>query len=92
MHILTTRGVLEQGACLDALISIMVDSSANQMVHSFHLLNICLLAFAIIIIVFWGQMRILYWLSNYLFITRSSFVHFLSNAGNCQCFSIITLC
>lgn len=32
MNILSTRGVLEQGACLDALISIMLDSSANQMV------------------------------------------------------------
>lgn len=32
MDILSTRGVLEQGACLDALISIMLDSSANQMV------------------------------------------------------------
>ncbi|KAJ7982638.1 putative Impaired sucrose induction protein [Quillaja saponaria] len=31
MNILSTRGVLEQGACLDALISIMVDSSSNQM-------------------------------------------------------------
>ncbi|KAF7147662.1 hypothetical protein RHSIM_Rhsim03G0211600 [Rhododendron simsii] len=31
MNILSTRGVLEQGACLDALISIMLDSSANQM-------------------------------------------------------------
>lgn len=31
MNILATRGVLEQGACLDALISIMLDSSANQM-------------------------------------------------------------
>ncbi|KAK3404062.1 hypothetical protein EUGRSUZ_K00407 [Eucalyptus grandis] len=30
MNILSTRGVLEQGACLDALISIMLDSSANQ--------------------------------------------------------------
>ncbi|CAN1160147.1 Protein DEFECTIVE IN MERISTEM SILENCING 3 [Linum perenne] len=30
MHILSTRGVLEQGACLDALIAIMMDSSANQ--------------------------------------------------------------
>ncbi|CAI9086971.1 OLC1v1020916C1 [Oldenlandia corymbosa var. corymbosa] len=30
MNILSTRGVTEQGACLDALISIMVDSSANQ--------------------------------------------------------------
>lgn len=32
MNVLSTRGVLEQGACLDALISIMLDSSANQMV------------------------------------------------------------
>uniref|UniRef100_A0A2P2JZ40 Uncharacterized protein n=1 Tax=Rhizophora mucronata TaxID=61149 RepID=A0A2P2JZ40_RHIMU len=32
MHILSTRGVLEQGACLDALISVMLDSSVNQMV------------------------------------------------------------
>ncbi|KAM6555515.1 hypothetical protein CsatB_002534 [Cannabis sativa] len=31
MTILSTRGVLEQGACLDALISIMLESSANQM-------------------------------------------------------------
>ncbi|XP_038993562.1 uncharacterized protein LOC120117342 [Hibiscus syriacus] len=31
MNVLSTRGVLEQGACLDALISIMLDSSANQM-------------------------------------------------------------
>ncbi|KAL2556272.1 hypothetical protein Fot_01100 [Forsythia ovata] len=31
MNTLSTRGVLEQGACLDALISIMLDSSANQM-------------------------------------------------------------
>ncbi|KAK4256075.1 hypothetical protein QN277_008988 [Acacia crassicarpa] len=31
MNILSTRGVLEQGACLDALISIMVDSPPNQM-------------------------------------------------------------
>ncbi|XP_076930296.1 uncharacterized protein LOC143595035 [Bidens hawaiensis] len=30
MNILATRGVLEQGACLDALISIMLDSSINQ--------------------------------------------------------------
>lgn len=36
MNILSTRGVLEQGACLDALVSIMLDSSANQMVfHNF---------------------------------------------------------
>lgn len=32
MNILATRGVLEQGASLDALISIMLDSSINQMV------------------------------------------------------------
>lgn len=32
MNILSTRGVLEQGACLDALIAIMLDSSSNQMV------------------------------------------------------------
>ncbi|KAK7263992.1 hypothetical protein RJT34_31593 [Clitoria ternatea] len=31
MNILSTRGVLEQGACLDALISLMVDSPLNQM-------------------------------------------------------------
>ncbi|CAI0380476.1 unnamed protein product [Linum tenue] len=31
MHILSTRGVLEQGACLDALVAIMLDSSPNQM-------------------------------------------------------------
>ncbi|XP_062120045.1 uncharacterized protein LOC133834448 [Humulus lupulus] len=31
MTILSTRGMLEQGACLDALISIMLESSANQM-------------------------------------------------------------
>ncbi|KAL8049404.1 hypothetical protein ABFX02_06G018700 [Erythranthe guttata] len=31
MNILSTRGVLEQGACLDALIAIMLDSSSNQM-------------------------------------------------------------
>ncbi|XP_057456841.1 uncharacterized protein LOC130747817 [Lotus japonicus] len=31
MNILSNRGVLEQGACLDALISLMVDSSPNQM-------------------------------------------------------------
>ncbi|CAN4085670.1 unnamed protein product [Withania somnifera] len=30
MNILSTRGVLGQGACLDALIAIMLDSSANQ--------------------------------------------------------------
>ncbi|KDP23993.1 hypothetical protein JCGZ_25381 [Jatropha curcas] len=31
LHILSTRGAAEQGACLDALISIMLDSSSNQM-------------------------------------------------------------
>ncbi|KAL7003643.1 hypothetical protein U1Q18_004792 [Sarracenia purpurea var. burkii] len=31
MNILSTRGVLGQGACLDALISIMLDSAPNQM-------------------------------------------------------------
>ncbi|KAK2992769.1 hypothetical protein RJ640_023282 [Escallonia rubra] len=31
MNILSTRGALEQGVCLDALIAIMKDSSANQM-------------------------------------------------------------
>ncbi|OIW08795.1 hypothetical protein TanjilG_16376 [Lupinus angustifolius] len=31
MNILSNRGVLEQGACLDALISLMVDSPSNQM-------------------------------------------------------------
>ncbi|XP_024980023.1 uncharacterized protein LOC112516968 isoform X2 [Cynara cardunculus var. scolymus] len=31
MNILATRGVLEQGSCLDALISIMLDSPLNQM-------------------------------------------------------------
>ncbi|KAK9147222.1 hypothetical protein Scep_005979 [Stephania cephalantha] len=31
MDILSTRGVLERGACLDALISILLDSSSNQM-------------------------------------------------------------
>ncbi|XP_058084736.1 uncharacterized protein LOC131232487 isoform X3 [Magnolia sinica] len=31
LNILSTHGILEQGACLDALISIMLDSSANQM-------------------------------------------------------------
>ncbi|OVA06336.1 Cell division protein Cdc14 [Macleaya cordata] len=31
MNILSTRGVLERGACLDAFISIMLDSSTNQM-------------------------------------------------------------
>ncbi|CAL5367684.1 unnamed protein product [Camellia sinensis] len=35
MNILSTQGVLEQGACLDALISIMLDSSANQMMKVF---------------------------------------------------------
>ncbi|KAL8550973.1 hypothetical protein ACS0TY_000161 [Phlomoides rotata] len=30
MNILSTRGVLEQGACLDALIALMLDSSSNQ--------------------------------------------------------------
>ncbi|GJY18750.1 armadillo-type fold protein [Tanacetum coccineum] len=30
MNILATRGALEQGACLDALISLMLDSSVNQ--------------------------------------------------------------
>ncbi|KAK4734741.1 hypothetical protein R3W88_009002 [Solanum pinnatisectum] len=30
MNVLSTRGVLGQGACLDALIAIMLDSSANQ--------------------------------------------------------------
>lgn len=34
MNILPTRGVIEQSACLDALIAIMLDSSANQMVGS----------------------------------------------------------
>lgn len=33
MSILSNRGELEQGACLDALISVMLDSSSNQMVH-----------------------------------------------------------
>ncbi|KHN35211.1 Pentatricopeptide repeat-containing protein, mitochondrial, partial [Glycine soja] len=32
MNILSTRGVLEQGACLDALISLVMDSSSNQMI------------------------------------------------------------
>lgn len=32
MNVLSNRGVIEQGACLDALISIMLDSSFNQMV------------------------------------------------------------
>ncbi|XP_039142328.1 uncharacterized protein LOC120279462 isoform X2 [Dioscorea cayenensis subsp. rotundata] len=31
VNILSTRGTLEQGACLDALISLMLDSVANQM-------------------------------------------------------------
>lgn len=31
MNILSDHGVLEQGACLDALIAIMMDSSSNQM-------------------------------------------------------------
>ncbi|CAH9111069.1 unnamed protein product [Cuscuta europaea] len=31
MNMLSNRGVLEQGACLDALISILLDSSTNQM-------------------------------------------------------------
>eukprot|EP00262_Sarcandra_glabra_P009466 TRINITY_DN23866_c0_g1_i1.p1 TRINITY_DN23866_c0_g1~~TRINITY_DN23866_c0_g1_i1.p1 ORF type:complete len:290 (+),score=34.00 TRINITY_DN23866_c0_g1_i1:117-986(+) len=31
INILLTRGILEQGACLDAFISIMLDSTANQM-------------------------------------------------------------
>ncbi|CAA6666878.1 unnamed protein product [Spirodela intermedia] len=30
VNILSTRGALEQGACLDAFLSLMVDSSANQ--------------------------------------------------------------
>ncbi|KAK1325604.1 hypothetical protein QJS10_CPA01g02468 [Acorus calamus] len=30
MNILSTRGILEQGACLDALISLLLDCSANQ--------------------------------------------------------------
>ena len=34
MNILPTRGVVEQGVCLDALTAIMLDSSANQMVCS----------------------------------------------------------
>lgn len=32
MNILSSRGVLEQGASVDALIALMLDSSANQMV------------------------------------------------------------
>lgn len=39
MNILSTRGALEQGACLDALTSIMLDSSANQLV--LHGLFVC---------------------------------------------------
>ncbi|KAL8160502.1 hypothetical protein V2J09_002039 [Rumex salicifolius] len=31
LNVLSTRGVLEQGACLDALIALMLDSTANQM-------------------------------------------------------------
>ncbi|CAO2838557.1 unnamed protein product [Amaranthus hypochondriacus] len=31
MNILSSRGVLEQGACLDALIALMLDSTANQL-------------------------------------------------------------
>ncbi|KAJ8435224.1 hypothetical protein Cgig2_028410 [Carnegiea gigantea] len=31
LNILPTRGVLEQGACLDALIALMLDSTVNQM-------------------------------------------------------------
>ncbi|WCJ32660.1 hypothetical protein M5689_014070 [Euphorbia peplus] len=31
LHILSVRGASEQGACLDALIAIMLDSSSNQM-------------------------------------------------------------
>lgn len=31
LNILSTRGVLEQGACLDALIALMLDSTVNQM-------------------------------------------------------------
>ncbi|KAK9910394.1 hypothetical protein M0R45_034359 [Rubus argutus] len=37
MNILPTRGVVEQGVCLDALTAIMLDSSANQM--NFEALN-----------------------------------------------------
>lgn len=40
MNILSTRGVLGQGACLDALISIMLESSANQMVNIMKALNV----------------------------------------------------
>lgn len=32
MNVLATRGALEQGGCLDSLISIMLDSSPNQTV------------------------------------------------------------
>lgn len=32
MNILPSRGVAEQGVCLDALTAIMLDSSDNQMV------------------------------------------------------------
>ncbi|KAL1822306.1 hypothetical protein ACET3Z_009084 [Daucus carota] len=31
MNILSTRGALERGVCLDALVSLMLDSSSNQM-------------------------------------------------------------
>ncbi|KAJ6802968.1 uncharacterized protein M6B38_190200 [Iris pallida] len=31
LNVLSTRGMLEQGVCLDALISLMLDSLANQM-------------------------------------------------------------
>lgn len=44
MDILSTRGALEQGACLDALISIMLDSSANQMVYYHLVVGIDLMA------------------------------------------------
>lgn len=40
MNILSTRGVLEQGACLDALIAIMLDSSSNQMVMFYFFIEI----------------------------------------------------
>lgn len=33
VNILSTRGALEQAACLDALISLMLDSSINQKVR-----------------------------------------------------------
>lgn len=33
MNILSFRGAPKQSACLDALISIMLDSSANQVVY-----------------------------------------------------------